>query len=190
LIRPTSDWSSPAWGWIGDRSDFDSPLGSRKVLFQFCHCDGESVGCGCFCSDGGYPRSHLFLAAAGLAGAAWTMAASELWVAGREARLIHLRNGAFSWRLHEDLDRVNTYRVEMMVPSWTEYLLEQERLTKDEAETIEKAFSLHTGETPPVIRQFFCVNRELHTRHHQVARPSSMAEAPLGIDSVAPSATA
>jgi hypothetical protein len=91
----------------------------------------------------------------------------------RQVRLIHLRNGAFSWRLHEDLDRVNTYRIEMMVPSWTEYLLEQERLTKDEEETIKNAFALHTGENPPVIRHFLCVNRELHTRHQQIARPSS-----------------
>jgi Transmembrane secretion effector len=29
----------------------------------------------------------------------------------REARLIRLRNGAFSWRMHEDLGRPNTYRV-------------------------------------------------------------------------------
>jgi hypothetical protein len=32
----------------------------------------------------------------------------------REVRLIRLRNGAFNWRLHEDLGRPNTYRVEMM----------------------------------------------------------------------------
>jgi Transmembrane secretion effector len=106
----------------------------------------------------------------------------------REVRLIHLRNGAFSWRLHEDLDRLNTNRVEMMVPSWTEYLLEQDRLTKSEEETIEKAWALHAGQNPPVERHFLCVNRELHTRHHQIARPSSMAEAPLSIDSIAPSA--
>jgi Transmembrane secretion effector len=107
----------------------------------------------------------------------------------REVRLIHLRNGAFSWRLHEDLDRLNTYRLEMMVPSWTEYLLEQERLTKSEQETIQKAWSQHVGENPPLERHFLCVNRELHTRHHQIARPSSMAEAPLNIDSITPSAT-
>ena len=28
----------------------------------------------------------------------------------REVRLIHLRNGAYSWRLHEDLTRPNTFR--------------------------------------------------------------------------------
>jgi predicted MFS family arabinose efflux permease len=108
----------------------------------------------------------------------------------REVRLVHLRNGAFSWRLHEDLDRVNSYRLEMMVPSWTEYLLEQERLTKSEEEIIEKAWALHVGENPPLERHFLCVNRELHTQHHQIARPSSMVEAPLSIDSITPSATA
>jgi hypothetical protein len=97
--------------------------------------------------------------------------------------------GAFSWRLHEDLDRLNTYRLEMMVPSWTEYLLEQERLTKSEQETIQKAWCQYVGENPPLERHFLCVNRELHTRHHQIARLSSMAETPLNIDSIAPSAT-
>jgi MFS family permease len=100
----------------------------------------------------------------------------------REIRLIHLRNGAFSWRLHEDLGRPNTYRVEMMYPSWTEYLLMQERLTKAEREVIEKARAFHIGENPPDFRHFLCVNRELHTQRHTVARPTAMPEAPLGID--------
>jgi MFS family permease len=100
----------------------------------------------------------------------------------RELRLIHLRNGAFSWRLHEDLGRPNTYRMEMMYPSWTEYLLMQERLTKAEREVIEKARAFHVGENPPDFRHFLCVNRELHTQRHTVARPTAMPEAPLGID--------
>lgn len=104
----------------------------------------------------------------------------------REVRLIHLRNGAFSWRLHEDLGSLNTYRVELMVPSWTEYLLEQERMTKSEQEVIDKAWALHVGENPPAVRQFLCVNRELHTRHYLVARPSAMPEAPLNVDSATP----
>ena len=37
----------------------------------------------------------------------------------RQVRLIHLRNGAFSWQLHEDLTQFNIFRVEMIVPSWT-----------------------------------------------------------------------
>jgi MFS family permease len=100
----------------------------------------------------------------------------------RELRLIHLRNGAFSWRLHEDLGRPNTYRVEMMYPSWTEYLLMQERLTKSEREIIYKARAFHIGDNPPDFRHFLCVNRELHTQRSQVARPSAMPEAPLSID--------
>jgi hypothetical protein len=59
-----------------------------------------------------------------------------------------LRNGAFSWRLHEDLGSLNTYRVELMIPPWTEYLLEQERMTKSEKEAIDKAWALHIGENP------------------------------------------
>jgi MFS family permease len=100
----------------------------------------------------------------------------------REVRLIYLRNGAFSWRLYEDLSRPNTYRVEMMYPSWTEYLLLQERLTRQELETMRQARALHIGEEPPEVRRFLCVNRDLHTRRMPVTRPSSMPEAPLMID--------
>ena len=100
----------------------------------------------------------------------------------REIRLIHLRNGAFSWRLHEDLGRPNTYRMEMMYPSWTEYLLMQERLTKAEREVIDKARAFHVGENPADFRHFLCVNRELHTQRHTVTRPTAMPEAPLSID--------
>ena len=100
----------------------------------------------------------------------------------REVRLIHLRNGAFSWRLHEDLSRPNSYRMEMLYPSWTEYLLMQERLTKAESAIIEKARSFHVGEKPPDFRHFLCVNRELHAHRTVVARPSSMPEAPLSMD--------
>jgi hypothetical protein len=52
----------------------------------------------------------------------------------RQVRLIHLRNGAYSCQLHEDLRRQNTFRVEMALPSWNEYLLAQERLTKSDQE--------------------------------------------------------
>ena len=99
----------------------------------------------------------------------------------REVRLINLRNGAFSWRLHEDLGRPNTYRVEMLYPSWTEYLLMQERMTKKEREIIDKARGFHVGANAPEFRHFLCVNRELHAQRHQVTRPTSMPEAPLSI---------
>jgi Transmembrane secretion effector len=96
----------------------------------------------------------------------------------REVRLIHRRNGAFSWRLDEDLTRSN---IEMMVPSWTLYLLQRERLTKAEQETINKVWRLHVGEDVPEERYYLCVNRELDTRGTTVTHPSNMPTTPLGL---------
>jgi MFS family permease len=76
----------------------------------------------------------------------------------REVRLIHLRNGAYDWRLDEDLTRPNIYRIEMMVPSWTGYLLQRERLTKAEQETINKVWRLHVGEDVPEERYYLRMN--------------------------------
>jgi hypothetical protein len=79
----------------------------------------------------------------------------------REVRLIHLRNGAYSWQLNEDLTRPNTFCLEMIVPSWNEHLLQNERLTKTEKEVLEKACSLHTGTTQPEERIYLSVSKEL-----------------------------
>jgi MFS family permease len=99
----------------------------------------------------------------------------------REVRLIHLRNGAYSWRLHEDLGRANLYRVEMMMPSWTEHLLQKERYTKFERDILEKAAALHVGEQPPVERVFLCVNRELLNHVSLISHPGTMPASPLDI---------
>jgi MFS family permease len=79
----------------------------------------------------------------------------------REVRLIQLRSGAYSWQLFEDPTRLNTFRMEMMVPSWTQYLLQQDRMTKTEREVIDEAASLHVGPQPPEVRMYLGVNREL-----------------------------
>ena len=92
----------------------------------------------------------------------------------REVRLIHRRNGAFAWRLDEDLTRSNIYRIEMMVPSWTGYLLQRERLTNAEQETINKVWRLHVGEDVPQERYYLSVNRELDARGTTVIHPSSI----------------
>ena len=47
------------------------------------------------------------------------------------------------------------YRIEMMVPSWTGYLLQRERLTKAAQETINKVWHLHVGEDVPQER-YYC----------------------------------
>ena len=98
-----------------------------------------------------------------------------------ELRLIHLRNGAFAWRLDEDLTRSNTYRIEMMVPSWTGYLLQRERLTNADQETIKKVWRLHVGEAVPEERYYLSANRELGAHRTMVIQPSSMPTAPIDL---------
>src|ERR1700730_14446613 len=78
-----------------------------------------------------------------------------------EVRLIHLRSGAYSWQLFEDPSRHNTFRMEVMFPSWTQYLLQQARMTKADREIFEEAESLHVGPVPPEVRMYLGVNKEL-----------------------------
>src|SRR4029077_17320333 len=87
----------------------------------------------------------------------------------REVRLIHLRNGAYSWQLLEDPSRLNTFRIEMMVPSWTQYMLQQERMTKADGDVIAQAESLHVGPNPPEVRTYLGVNKELLSHKHRDA---------------------
>jgi Transmembrane secretion effector len=67
----------------------------------------------------------------------------------REVRLIFLRNGAYRWNLYEDLTHSNKFVMEVVAPSWNEYLRQRERMTKDEKEVIDKLDSLHLGPHPP-----------------------------------------
>jgi MFS family permease len=99
----------------------------------------------------------------------------------RDVRLIHLRNGAFSWRLHEDLERFNTFRLEMMVPSWNEHLLQQERLTQSEKEMLDVVWSMHLGKNRPEERIYLCVNREVLSHRILEAHPSTMPGSPLDL---------
>jgi MFS family permease len=99
----------------------------------------------------------------------------------REVRLIHLRNGAYSWRLHEDLERANVYRIEMMMPSWTEHLLQRERYTKSERDVLEQVVALHAGENPPIERVYLCVNRELMNHVSLFSHPGTAPTSPLDL---------
>jgi MFS family permease len=94
----------------------------------------------------------------------------------REVRLIHLRNGAYSWQLFEDPSRLNTFRIEMMVPSWTQYMLQQERMTKADGDVIAQAESLHVGPNPPEVRTYLGVNKELLSHRHRDAERFAVAE--------------
>jgi MFS family permease len=87
----------------------------------------------------------------------------------KHVRMVYLRNGAFSWRLHEDLGRYNTYRIEVMVPSWSQYVAQSERLTKAEKMILKRARNFHVGDTLSEEQTLLCVNRELHaTRRPEV----------------------
>ena len=99
----------------------------------------------------------------------------------KDIRLIHLRNGAFTWRLHEDLIRPNIFRIEMLVPSWTQYRLQRERMTKSEKKVIDQASGFSAGGTPIEERIFLCINKELGTRRRMVSRPATTPFSPLNI---------
>jgi MFS family permease len=103
---------------------------------------------------------------------------SEFMELMRHLRLIHLRNGAFSWRLHEDLTRLNSFRIEMMAPSWTQFVLQRERMTKAEKKIIDQAKNLHVGLSPIRERISLCVNKELDSRHSLAERQRRAQRSP------------
>jgi hypothetical protein len=66
-----------------------------------------------------------------------------------DARMIFLRNGAYRWNLYEDLKQPNKFRMEIVVASWKQHLLQSERMTKNEKDVIDKLRSLRTDPNPP-----------------------------------------
>jgi hypothetical protein len=87
----------------------------------------------------------------------------------REMRLIYLRNGAFSWRLDEDLEQSNTFRMEMLVASWSEHLQQHERMTKAELAAWREVWQMHIGQGDPVVKHYLSVQRELLARRPSTA---------------------
>ena len=73
--------------------------------------------------------------------------------------LIHLRNGAYSWQLFADPARPNHFHIQILMPSWYQYLLHCERITKAEKEVIDRALSLNLEENPPETRMYIRVNK-------------------------------
>jgi Transmembrane secretion effector len=66
----------------------------------------------------------------------------------REVRRMHLRNGAFSWRLDEDLSECHVFRVEMLVASWSGHLLQDERIVDVKTEAIRTRIAAQLISTP------------------------------------------
>ena len=67
----------------------------------------------------------------------------------RDVRMIFLRNGANRWHLYEDLNQPNKFRMEVVVPSWKQHLLQRERMTKTEKDILLKLRSLRIDPNPP-----------------------------------------
>ena len=82
----------------------------------------------------------------------------------RDARLIFLRNGAYRWHLYEDLKQPNKFRMEVVVPSWKQHLLQRERMTKNEKEVIDKLRGLRTDPNPPEEWVALSVEKEVLNR--------------------------
>jgi Transmembrane secretion effector len=89
----------------------------------------------------------------------------------RDARLIFLRNGASRWHLYEDLHQPNKFRMEIVVPSWKQHLLQSERMTKNEKEVIDTLRGLRTDPNPPEEWVSLSVEKEVLSKR---VRPSGL----------------
>jgi MFS family permease len=92
----------------------------------------------------------------------------------RDARLIFLRNGASRWHLYEDLNHPNKFRMEVVVPSWKQHLLQGERMTKTELEVIDKLRGLRTDPNPAEEWVSLSVEKEVLSKR---VRPSGLPPA-------------
>jgi MFS family permease len=82
----------------------------------------------------------------------------------RDARMIFLRNGAYRWHLYEDLKQPNKLRMEVVVPSWKQHLLQRERMTKNEKDVLLKLRNLRTDPNPPEEWVSLSVEKEVLNR--------------------------
>jgi hypothetical protein len=76
-----------------------------------------------------------------------------------QLRLIFLRNGAFLFRVDENLEHPGTFRTEMRVSSWSEHLRQHARMTKAEIDFIERVRAIHAGDQEPLVRHYLPANR-------------------------------
>jgi hypothetical protein len=92
----------------------------------------------------------------------------------RDARMIFLRNGASRWHLYEDLNHPNKFRMEVVVASWKQHLLQRERMTKKEKEVLDSLRGLRTDPNPPEEWISLSVEKEVLTKR---IRPSGLPPA-------------
>jgi MFS family permease len=83
----------------------------------------------------------------------------EFLALAEQLRLIFLRNGAFLFRVDENLEHPGTFRTEMLVSSWAEHLRQHARMTKVETDLVERAWAMHAGDEELVVRHYLPANR-------------------------------
>jgi MFS family permease len=76
-----------------------------------------------------------------------------------QVRLIFLRNGAFLYRIDENLEHPGTFRTEMLVRSWAEHLRQLARMTKTETELVERVRAMHAGNEASTVRHYLPAKR-------------------------------
>jgi MFS family permease len=77
----------------------------------------------------------------------------------KEYRLVFLRNGAFLFRVGENLEHPGTFRTEMLVSSWAEHLRQFARMAKAETELVERVWAMHAGDEDMVVGHYLPANR-------------------------------
>ncbi len=76
-----------------------------------------------------------------------------------KVRLIFLRNGAFSYRVDENLETPGRFRTEMYVSSWAEHLRQHARITREENDLFTSMWALHVDGVEPLVRHYVAANR-------------------------------
>ena len=76
-----------------------------------------------------------------------------------QVRLIFLRNGAFIYRVDENLENPGTFRSEMLVSSWAEHMRQLARMTKTDTELVERVRAMHAGDEPAAVRHYLPAKR-------------------------------
>jgi hypothetical protein len=66
--------------------------------------------------------------------------------------------------LYEDLKQPNKFRMEVVVPSWKQHLLQRERMTKNEKDVFLKLRNLRTDPNPPEEWVSLSVEKEVLNR--------------------------
>jgi len=70
-----------------------------------------------------------------------------------ERRRIRRRDGARNWVLLRDLSEPDLWVERYHTPTWHDYIRLNTRVTRDDAETLDRLRELHQGEWPPFVRR-------------------------------------